>query len=300
MLWIPIAIGAATLQVARNAAQRGLLAEAGPWGATLVRFLFGLPFAVAFALSAAAFSGLAWPSVSPRFLIACIIGGAAQIAATAAMLVAMRRSSFAIGTVFQQSSIPFAALIGLALGEPLGDWTWAGLALATGGLVALGWPKSGVRDWSAAGLGLLSGLGFAVSANGVRQATHALDAGHPIFAALCTVVVVQAMQTLALGGWLAATDRRALRVVAERWRESLPAGFFGAAASALWFTAFALAPAGPVRAVGVVETPIAAVAGPRLFDERLSAGQLGLIVLVAIGVILAATGGHSAHMHQRP
>jgi hypothetical protein len=33
----------------RNAAQRSVMGGAGPWGATLVRFLFGLPFAAVFA-----------------------------------------------------------------------------------------------------------------------------------------------------------------------------------------------------------------------------------------------------------
>ena len=61
-------------------------------------------------------------------------------------------------------------------------------------------------------------------------------------------------------------------------------------ASGLWFTAFALAPAGPVRAVGVVEAPIAAFAGHRLFAERLSLTQMALGAMVAIGVMLAAFG----------
>ena len=43
MLWIFLTAAAAPLQVARNALQRGLVGDAGPWGATLVRFLFGLP-----------------------------------------------------------------------------------------------------------------------------------------------------------------------------------------------------------------------------------------------------------------
>ena len=54
------------------------------------------------------------------------------------------------------------------------------------------------------------------------------------------------------------------------WRPSLGAGFCGAMASVCWFLALGLAPAAPVRAVGVVETPIAALAGRRLFDERLT------------------------------
>ena len=42
-LWIPATIAAATFQVGRNALQRGVMSSSGPWGATLVRFLFGLP-----------------------------------------------------------------------------------------------------------------------------------------------------------------------------------------------------------------------------------------------------------------
>ncbi|MDE2488745.1 MAG: EamA/RhaT family transporter, partial [Alphaproteobacteria bacterium] len=68
------------------------------------------------------------------------------------------------------------------------------------------------------------------------------------------------------------------------------AGLFGAAASAFWFGALALAPAGPVRAVGVIEAPIAAAAGRRLFKERLNLRQLAGGALAALGVALAAAG----------
>ena len=44
--WIPIVISAALFQTIRNAAQRSLTAELGTLAATLVRFLYGLPFAV--------------------------------------------------------------------------------------------------------------------------------------------------------------------------------------------------------------------------------------------------------------
>jgi len=290
LLWIPITVGAATLQVARNALQRGLLTGAGPWGATLVRFLFGLPFS-------ALFVAVAWmltphPAVrfSFGFWIASALGGAAQITATAAMLVSMRRSSFALGTAFQQSSILMAALMGLAFGERLAPGAWAGIGLVTAGLFDLAWPRGqeGPRDWSAALLGLVAGAGFAISSNAYRQAAIGLDHAHPALAAQITVFCVQAMQSAALVAWLAARDRRALWVAVTAWRSSLPAGFFGAAASGLWFTAFAMSPAGPVRAVGVAEMPIAALAGRRLFAERLSPWQIGAAFVVAAGVVLAA------------
>jgi drug/metabolite transporter (DMT)-like permease len=208
------------------------------------------------------------------------------------MLVSMRRSSFALGTVFQQSSIPLAGLFGLAFGEPLPALKWLGLALVTAGLVALGWPRrlAGEKIGSAALLGLVAGAGFALSSNAFRQAALTLDAHAPVFAALATVLAAQAMQSAALAAWLAARHPAALVTVVARWRESLPAGFFGAAASGLWFTAFALSPAGPVRAVGVVEMPIAALAGRRLFAERLAPWQILVLVQIAAGVCLAAVG----------
>ena len=292
MLWIPITIGAAALQVARNALQRGLLTGAGPWGATLVRFLFGLPFSLAFAIVAA----LATPAFSLHpdlaFWALSALGGATQIAATAAMLVSMRRSSFALGTVFQQSSIPLAALVGLIGGDRLHAFAWVGLGAVTAGLMALAWPRKaeGPKDWSAALLGLVAGAGFAISSNAFRRAAIALEPRHLPLAALVTVFVVQAMQTGALIGWLALTDRRALRVAVGSGRASLGAGFFGAAASGLWFTAFALSPAGPVRAVGVVEMPIATLAGRRVFAERFAPWQWLAAGLAGLGVALAATG----------
>jgi drug/metabolite transporter (DMT)-like permease len=292
MIWIPITLAATALQVARNAFQRGLLADAGPWGATLVRFLFGLPFAAVFLGAAWLIGGPVRPRLDSAFMLACVAGGAAQIVATAAMLVSMRRSSFALGTVFQQSSIPLAAVMGLGFGEHLPPLRWLGLALVTAGLVALGWPRklAGQKVGSAALLGLVAGAGFALSSNAFRQAALRVAPGAPVFGALATLVVVQALQAATLAAWLGVTNRGALVTVMARWRESLPAGFFGAAASGLWFTAFALSPAGPVRAVGVAEMPIAALAGRRLFAERLAPWQIAVLAQIAVGVCLAAVG----------
>jgi drug/metabolite transporter (DMT)-like permease len=49
-----------------------------------------------------------------------------------------------------------------------------------------------------------------------------------------------------------------------------------------------MAPAGLVRAVGVVEMPIAALAGKRLFAERISGRQWLFGGATAVGVLLAA------------
>jgi hypothetical protein len=48
--------------------------------------------------------------------------------------------------------------------------------------------------------------------------------------------------------------------------------------------------AAPVRALGVVEAPVAAIAGRRVFQERLSIVQWFAGAMVAIGVAMTALG----------
>ena len=292
MIWIPITIAAATLQVARNAAQRSVMGGAGPWGATLVRFLFGLPFATAFAIVALLLTRGAHPQPTLWFWLACCAGAAAQISATAAQLVAMHRSTFALGTAMQQSGLPFALIWGVLLfGDKVGPMTWAGGLVVTAGLAALTWPRGEIvmrRGAVLAGLG--SGALFAFSANWFRQASLAFDPGHHVVSAFVTVMVVQAIQTVVLTSFLAVRNPAALTAVVGVWRQSLGAGLCGAAASGLWFTAMALSPVGPVRAVGVIEAPIAAIAGRRLFAERLTPVQVIYGLIAAVGVAMAELG----------
>jgi drug/metabolite transporter (DMT)-like permease len=293
MLWILMTAAAAPLQVARNALQRGLVGDAGPWGATLVRFLFGLPFSLAIFGAVALVTRGASPHFSAGYAVAVGLGAVSQIGATAALLVAMRRAGFAVATVMQQSSLPLSAVFGwLALGDRIGAHAWIGIAVTTVGLAILSWPRRDQLAGAGLGtaLGLASGGAFAVALNAYRQAGLALEPHHPIYSATASVCVAQAVQTTIMVTALALLRPASLAAVGRSWRPSLGAGFFGAAASACWFAALALAPAGPVRAVGVIEAPIAAAAGRRLFKERLSPRQLAGGALAAVGVAVAALG----------
>jgi drug/metabolite transporter (DMT)-like permease len=293
MLWIFLTAAAAPLQVARNALQRGLVGDAGPWGATLVRFLFGLPFALMIFAVVAVLTPAAQPDLSARFWLAVSVGAFGQVVQTALLLVAMRRSGFAVATFMQQSNLPLAALLGaLAFGDSLGQAAWVGVAVTTAGLAVLSWPAQGLDRGAGTGsiLGVASGAAMAVVLNAYRQAGLALEPDYPIYAAAASVCVAQALQSLGLSAVLAVTRPAALRAVAASWRESLGAGFCGAAASACWFSALALAPAGQVRAVGVVELPVAAAAGRRLFNERLSWRQVIGGIATALGVVTTALG----------
>ena len=243
MLFIPITALAATFQVARNALQRKLMGDAGPWGATLVRFLFGLPFSLLFVAACWAI----WPDsqahFTARFWVAASLGAAAQVGATAALLTSMGKSGFALGAAFQQSSLPFAALVGWALlGEKQSLLATGGIVLASAGLLALSWPKGGIGKGAASGVvfGLVSGACYAIALNAYRAASLEIDPHHAAFAAVVTSSTTQAMQSAGLVAWLAWKSPASLRAVLRGWRASLGAGFAGAPASALWVKALAL------------------------------------------------------------
>ena len=194
----------------------------------------------------------------------------------------------------QQSSLPLAAILGLIVfDDRLTAVAWMGVALTSAALVVLTWPRqgaSGPQPFSGGAFGLLSGLCFGYSLNAYRQAGLAMDPHHALFAAAATVTATQAMQSLGLTVLLAAWDRAALRSVFAAWRQSLGAGFCGAMASICWLLALGLAPAAPVRALGVVEAPVAAVAGRRVFKEKLSLIQWIAGAVVALGVAMTALG----------
>jgi drug/metabolite transporter (DMT)-like permease len=292
-LWVPLALVAGFLQILRNAAQRGLSDQAGPWGATLVRFLYGLPFACLFL-------GFVWWLAPPAsfkigtdFWIAAPIGATAQVCATAALIQAMRASSFGLGSTFQHMSLPLAAVVGvLVLGDHLGLWGWLGIWGATAGLLLASWPTQGlaggIAGFRAGFFGLASGACFAVSANCYRLCGLAIDPSAPIFSATFTLVCVQALQSMVLGGILYMVDRYALAALAADGRASWSAGFAGAAASACWFAALTLAPAALVRALNaLVEAPTATLLGWIRFKETIDFRRgLGSALIVA-GVLMS-------------
>ena len=292
-VWVSATVLASGFQVARNGLQRSLMPQTGPWGATLVRFLFGLPFSALFAAVVIVLTPDARPAFGAAFWLTAGLGAASQLLATASLLVAMRRAGFAVGTALQQSSLPLAALIGLiAFHDPLRPLAWIGVAVTTVGLAVLSWPRttSGPQPVTGALFGLASGLAFGFSLNAFRHAGQALEPHHPIHAAVLTVFVVQALQSMVLGAILLIWKPEVIRAVLASARHSWLAGLCGSLASTGWFVALALAPAASVRAVGVVEAPMAALAGHRLFNERLHALQLAAGAAVAAGVLMTAIG----------
>jgi drug/metabolite transporter (DMT)-like permease len=298
--WIPIVVGAALAQTARNAAQRSLTAQVGTLGATLVRFLYGLPFAAlaVVLLQGASDAPLVLPPFNAAFFAWVAFGAVSQIAATALLLAAMKERNFIVAVTYSKTEVLQVALFAaLFLHEVPGWLTLLAIGVASAGVVMLSLPQGAgkpgaqaqpARGWGGrvAVLGLASGAGFALSAVGYRGAALQLPGLAPWLAAAWGVLCAQALQSLLLGGWLALRQPEALRGIRKAWRISLLAGGMGALASIGWFTGFAMRPAADVRTLGLVEVLFSYLVSRRLFREKLGlAEQVGL-VLVAIGLVV--------------
>src|SRR3982074_165926 len=103
-IWMPITIGAAFAQTLRNVAQRQLTGELGTLGATLVRFLYGLPFAALWLIAVHAIGPYDFPGHffggNLSFLGWVLLGAISQIAATALLLRVMAERNFTLGVAY--------------------------------------------------------------------------------------------------------------------------------------------------------------------------------------------------------
>jgi drug/metabolite transporter (DMT)-like permease len=294
--WIPITLGAALAQTLRNAAQRHLTGDLGALGATLVRFFYGLPFAVAWLIVAwlAIAGGRPLPGTNPVFLWWTVVASLSQIAATALLLRCMQERNFALGVAYAKTEVIQVALFGLVLlGDRVSALTVAAILVATTGVMLLSLPVGALsvatitRGWAsrAALFGVGSGAAFAIAAVGYRGAALALDTPSIVLAAAYSLVWAQALQTLLLGGWLGWRQPRIVVAVLRAWRVSILAGAMGAIGSACWFTAMALEPVANVRTLGLIELYFTYLVSRRFFRERLRPAELVGFVLLALGLL---------------
>lgn len=294
-LWVLATLIAAAAQTARNVTQQGLTRQIGTLGATQVRFVFGLPFAVVFLGLMVWATGESVPELTTASLGYAALGAVAQIAATALMLVTMKSRSFAVTTAWIKTEpVMVAVIAAVTIGDALTVAKFAAIVVATSGVVILSTkPDTArlmLRDLGPAATGLLAGLFFGLAAIGFRGGILGLPEGGFLIRASTILVVSLAIQAGLLLVWLALFDRRALIASFGVWRSSLSAGFLGAFASQFWFIGFALTTAANVRTLALVEVIMAlAVSRYGLRQTVTTRQKVGIAVIVlGVGLLLTA------------
>ena len=287
-LWVAFTLLGAAGQTARNAMQRELTPSLGALGATLVRFLFGFPFALLFLAIVLAWTQAALPSVNRDFALWIVLGALTQIGGTALMLMTMEQRSFVVTVAYLKTEPVLVALMGLVfLSDPLtAAMALAILAAMVGVALISVKPEALTGGLRPALLGLSSAALFAASAIGYRGAILALHQSGFVLGATFSLAVGLSLQTLLLLVWLLAFHRGILSRLMRLWRPSLMAGFSGAAASQCWFLAFALASAASVRTLALVEILFAQGVTHFLFRQKTSLREATGIVLLLAGAVL--------------
>ncbi|RZW11759.1 MAG: DMT family transporter [Rhodobacteraceae bacterium] len=284
-LWVLFAIIAASAQTVRFAVQKVLAGgDLSPAAATWARFLFSAPLVAVLALSYALWTGLPAPDLTVAFWVYALTGGITQILATICTVTLFKLRAFAVGITFKKTEVMLTALAGLVI---LGDAVSVAGALAIvagfGGVLMLSDPPEGGSLINrASGIGLASGVFFALSAVSYRGATLEMATGDPLLTGGLTLAVVTLWQTVALGLWLAVFQPGQIGRTLRAWRRTALVGLFSLIGSWGWFAAFSLANAAYVFAVGQVELILSLMVGWLAFRERVTLRELlGIAVLTA-------------------
>ena len=132
LLWIPLTIAAAFLQNVRSALQKHLKGRLGTTGATFVRFGYGFPVAIAYLLALVFIFDFELPRLNPTFIGFVLMGGLAQITATALLVTLFDARNFAVGTTYSKTETIQAAMFALVfLGETISLTATIGIAPAS-------------------------------------------------------------------------------------------------------------------------------------------------------------------------
>lgn len=294
-IWIPITLFAVVMQTVRTAGQKHLTAHLDPIAVTLVRFLFGLPFAALYLVCVALGTDQPFPPFNATFIGFTVLGGIAQIVATVLLIYLFSLRNFAVGTTYARTEAFLTAFIGsLFFGEWISAQGWVAIIVSVAGVVVLTIARSQVdspsilgRLWNrAAAIGLGSGLGFALASLSIRKASLSFGIDDFLLTAGITLVVMVCLQTLIMIVYVAVKSPAQFAIIARQWRVSLFVGVTSALGSIGWFTAMTVERAAYVKSLGQIEFVFALLISTLFFRERTTGLELLGMMLVAGGVVI--------------
>lgn len=284
---------AALTQTARNSIQRDLVARAGTLGATLSRFMFGLPLSAMIVIVMLAIGDAPrLPNFNGPYAMWIALAATVQVAATAFLLLAMRERNFLVGVTYSKTdALQVVAFSALFLSEIPTSFAIGSMALATIGVLILNWPRSTrLSEGGGGGCALVYGLGsgacFALASVSFRAASLSLGPEvRPWESGAWNLLWSQVAQTALLGGYMARYHPLALSNLFACRRTALAAGSTGAIASFAWFTAYAMQPASDVRTLGLVEVLFSLWVSHSLMKERATPTEWLGLIFVCIGIL---------------
>ncbi len=294
-IWIPITFLAAFMQAARTAGQKYLTKDFSAVGASYVRFLWGLPFALAYLWFLQQNGGYALPEADWQFFVFAALAGLSQITATVLLVFLFSLRNFAVGSTYARTEALLTAIVGaLFFHEALAGAGWIAIAIGALGVVLINLARTGIGRENllrrlfqpAAGVGLASGLGFAGASLFLRQASLSLGLDDWLYAAAVTLAMVLLIQTVMMSLYIVFRARDQLVAMMQNWRGCLFVGITSVVGSAGWFTAMTVERAAYVKALGQVELLFTLALSVLFFKERSTPKELFGMALVAGSIVV--------------
>ncbi len=290
-VWIGWTLLAASMQAVRTAAQKQLTADMSAVAATLTRYLYGIPFVVAYILLVVHYADNASALVvNTTFLVCATLAAVLQIVATVLLIRLFTLRNFAVGSTYARTEVMLTAVLGVAFfGELISFTGWLAIAICAAGLICINIGKSGrlTDAWNrSAAIGLGSGLCFSLTSLFIRKASLSFGIDSPMLTAGVTLTYMVLLQTALVVAWVAVTDRTQLRAVVRLWRTGLFVGATSVAGSAGWFTAFTLERASYVKTLGQVEFLITLGIAVTWFRERPGMLEMIGMLFILTGVVV--------------
>ena len=293
--WIPITIAAAFFQNLRSALQKHLKGRLSTTGATFSRFAYAAPLALLYVAALAVLAGHDLPAPNSTFVAYAVIGGLAQITATALLLYSFAFRNFAVGTTYSKTETVQTAIFGIVLlGDPLGLGAAAAIVISLIGVMAISVARTRTTFLGLltsllekpALIGIASGAFFGLSAISYRGASLSLGDHGFLIRAAYTLACVTVFQTLVMALYMRLREPGQVTAVFRAWRVAAWAGISGMVASACWFTAMTIQNAAYVRALGQIELVFTFAASILLFREWPNRAEVIGILLVIAGILL--------------
>lgn len=284
------------MQSVRTAGQKYLTNDVTPLAATLVRYLFGLPFAVLYITWLLFQPDLSTPELREvnlglTFYVSATLAGILQIIATVLLVHLFGMRNFAIGSTYIRTEIVITAILGmLFFSEHMSLTGWIAVLVCASGLVMISTVKSGHVSgfWNRSAIfGLASGLCFSLTSLFLRQASLSLANPNFQYTAAITLTYMIVLQTLVTFAYVVVKDKRQIRLILLKWRPSLFVGITSVLGSIGWFTAMTIEPAVYVKTVGQIEFIFTFLVSVFFFKEIPSQKEiLGMLLIMAAVIVL--------------
>ncbi|MFK7994879.1 MAG: DMT family transporter [Granulosicoccus sp.] len=288
--WIAFTVLAALMQAVRTAGQKQLANNVTAMSSTLIRYVFGLPFAIAYlfyvcelqtvSLFTSALGGT-------RFLVYASAAGVAQIVATFLLIRAFSYRNFTVGTSFAKTEAVQTAVLGMWIfGTSLSATGWLAVIIGFLGVVIVSLPSAS-QKWEPAAIlfGTLSGTAFSLTSLSLREASLSLQL--PVLqSAAITLVYMVSLQSCLCLLYTYVREPKQFSAIRKRLPLSLFVGATSAAGSVGWFTAMTYQNPALVKSLGQIEFIFTLCLTTLFFKEKVTLRELTGVTAIVGSVIL--------------